>query len=294
VATLRDVFTYLRNLRTRKRERTLTITRPSTFVRRVLRRTKHRRGPLPYPRGIRGGYVIPYLVVDRGIEHVVEIECYAPTLRRPYYMPMSPELTLFEVSAIAMYRPTRMYPLAKTLRSCSKRGGKLIFNTAIFITYDLPRLDDDYTEAFDDEPTPGPKVPPPVPYDAGYCSAPNVRAGRHKRGCPRRETWGRCPVDDPPKEWKQPNDRKPRRGSKWTSRKHGPRRSHTADAALTAAQSPEEHQHCLPGRPTRTEARLWRLAGGDPKKYEDLAMEYSDEIDADREAGRFEPTKRKK
>ena len=46
---------------------------------------------------------------------------------------------------------------------------------------------------------------------------------------------------------------------------------------------------CLPERPTATEARLWRLAGGDPAKYTDLVIEYSDEIAADREAGRFAP-----
>jgi hypothetical protein len=286
VATLRDVFNYLRNLSTRKRERRLTISRPSAFIRRLLRRPEQAREPYPHERGPRGGYMVVYLVYDRKRTHLVTIESYPPTGERRYWLPMSPELTLHEACAIAMYRPTRMYALAKTLRSCSKRGGKLIFDTATFMTYDLPRLDEDYTAAFADEP--GQKVPPTVSYDAAYRMVPGVRAGRHKPGCPRTETWGPCPVDDPPKEWKQPNDRKPRRGPKWTSRKHGPRRSHTADAALAAAQSPTEYQRCLPERPTRTEARLWRLAGGDPVKYEDLAMEYSDEIEADREAGRFE------
>lgn len=293
MATLRDVFTYLRNLRSRKREQRLTINRPSAFVRRLLRHRKQGHGPLPYPRGPRG-YLIPYLVVDRGKERVIVIECFAPTPFRPYYTPVSPEISLLEASAIAMYRPTRMYALAKTLRSCSKRGGKLIFDTAIFITYDLPRLDEDRTTALDDEPVPGPKVPPAVPYDAGCRYVPEVRAGRHKQGCPRTETSGPCPVEDRPKERKQPNDRKSRRGPKWTSRKHGPRRSHTADATLAAAQSPEEYQQCLPERPTTVELRLWRLAGGDPEKYRSLAMEYSDEISEARAAGLFAPKPKKR
>ncbi|HEX6087517.1 MAG TPA: hypothetical protein VF266_23490 [Thermoanaerobaculia bacterium] len=291
MANLVDFLTYLLKSSARKRERLLTIVSPSAFVRRLLRRSAQGRGQIPYPRGLRGGYLIPYLVIDRGKERVVEIECYPPTPERPYYLPISPELTLLEISAIAMYRPTRMYALAKTLTSCTKRGGKLVFDTAKFITYDLPRLDEDHDAALDDGPPPGPKVPPPMPFDTGYRPVPGVRAGRHKPGCPRTETWGPCPVDDPPKEWKKPNDRKRRRGPKWTSRNHGPRRSHTADAALAAAQSPTEYQQCLPARPTRTEARLWRLAGGDPVKYGDLAMEYSDEIEADREAGRFEVKK---
>lgn len=49
---------------------------------------------------------------------------------------------------------------------------------------------------------------------------------------------------------------------------------------------------CLPDRPTATEARLWRLAGGDPAKYTDLAIEYSDEIEADRAAGGSRRTRR--
>jgi hypothetical protein len=293
VANLIDFLTYLLKLSPRKRERKLTILRPSTFVRRFVRRAPQGRGSIPYPQGLRGGYVIPYLVIDRGEERVVEIECYPPSPIRPYYYPMSPELTLLEASAIAMYRPTRMYPLAKTLTSCRKRGGKLVFDTARFMTQDLPGLDEDYTAAFEDEPTPGRRVPPAIPYDAGYRPVPGVRAGRHKPGCPRTETWGPCPVDEPPKERDRPNDRKSRRGPKWTSRKHGPRRSHTADAAFTASRSTEPYPQCRPARPTRTEARLWRLAKGDAEKYEDLAMEYSDEIDADREAGRFEPTKKR-
>jgi hypothetical protein len=232
--------------------------------------------------------LVPYLVIDRGRERIVEIECYAPTPDRPYYYPMSHKLTLLEASAIAMYRPTRMYALAKTLRSCSKRGGKLIFDTAIFITHDLPELDGDCTAAFDDGAKPGPKVPPPVPYDAGYRYVPEVRAGRHKQGCPRTERSGPCPVENRPKV------RKPRRGPKWTSRKHGPRRSHTADATLAAAQSSEEYQQCLPERPTTVEMRLWRLAGEDPEKYRSLAMEYSDEISEARAAGLFAPKPKKR
>lgn len=229
--------------------------------------------------------MVLYLVHDRKRTHVVMIECYPPTAERPFWLPMSPELTLLEACAIAMYRPTRMYALAKTLRSCRKRGGKLIFDSVTFVTYDLPRLDEDHTAAFDDEPPKRPKLPPPIPWDAEYLVPPDVRAGRHRRGCPRTETSGPCPVDASPKV--RPNDRKPPRRLKWTTRKHGPRRHHTADDPSFTTPDLDNDVTCLPVRPTRTEATLWRLAGGDPDKYADLTMEYSDEIEADREAGRF-------
>jgi hypothetical protein len=289
VATLQDILTYLQTRRLFKRKHPLTIKGTSSFTRNLLRR---RRVPIPYEKGLRGGYLLPYLVTDRGVERVVEIECYAPTPLRPYYLPISPELTLFEVSAIAMYRPTRMYALAKTFRAYGKRGNKLVFDRDKFMTYDLLELDEDCA------PLDGAPARPASPY-AGYSDyAPKVRAGRHKPGCDRTESWGPCPVPDTPKERRRPHDRKPRRGPKWTARKPTSRSLHgKSPSADGSAKEPHPLRSVTPHRPTRTtrtEAYLRRLAGGDEKRYQDLASEYSDEIDADRAAGRFEPTKHKK
>lgn len=293
MATLRDVFTYLRNLAIRKRERKLTISRPCALVRRLLHRKREKRDPYPHERGPRGGYMVLYLVHDRHRTHVVTIESYPPTEERPYWMPMSPELTLLEVAAISMLRPTRIYALAKKFRSCRKRGAKLVFDCELFMRHDLPELDEFYSPADD---------APPRPNEERRTSAlaTNVRAGRHKPGCPRTESWGPCPVDAPPKKPPMPRSRTARRGTRWTAdlRTKASRKSHgekpVIDWSETDVRPETGYRVCLPEHPTATEARLWRLAGGDSAKYTDLAIEYSDEIEADRAAGRFAPKSPKK
>ena len=286
MATLQDILIYLGKLSRVKGMRTLPVAR-NTRLRRLLRR---RRPPIPYEIGPRGGYMVPYLVQDRHRSIVVRIECYPPTLVRQYWLPVSPELTLLEISAISMLCPTRLYSRVKTFRAYRKRGSKLIFDRDLFLTYDLPELDEDVAPI--DGGPPRQKIPSQarLPY-AG-------RAGRHTPSCDRKERWGPCPVPATKKKPPMPNGRPKPRAPKWTARPKTKRLPHAGvaspDVLPHEPQDPRDYGLCLPDRPSRTEAYLWRLAGGDQKRYEDLVAEYSDEITADRVAGRFEVKKVKK
>jgi hypothetical protein len=256
------------------------------LLRRLLRR---RRPPIPYEIGPRGGYMVPYLVQDRHRSIVVRIECYPPTLLRPYWLPISPELTLLEISAISMLCPTRLYSRVKTFRAYRKRGSKLIFDRDLFLTYDLPELDEDCAPI--DGGPPRSKFPPQS------LRLYPARRGRHTPGCDRRELWGPCPVQAPKKKPPMPNGRPKPRAPKWTARPKTTRPPHGAPFSpdMLPHEPPHERDRiCLPDRPTRTEGYLARLAGGDAKRYEDLLCEYSDEVAADRAAGRFEVKKVKK
>ncbi|MEK6373243.1 MAG: hypothetical protein AABO58_11150 [Acidobacteriota bacterium] len=217
---------------------------------------------------------------------------FPPTALRPYWLPVELELTLLEVAALSKLSPSRLYTRAKTFRSLRKRGSKLVFDRDVFLRYDLPALSPDFQRFTD--PT---KPAAPAAAAARSASAPAGRRGRHRPGCDRKETAGPCPVPPRTKKPKMPNDRKPRRGPRWTSEPKKPRRPHDRPVKPAAPKSSEPvdvYPACLPEQPTRTEAYLWRLAGGDPAKYEALAAEYSDEIAADREAGRIEPKRRKR
>jgi len=353
---LKDFLTFLRNWQRVKKAPLLSVGRSTRLLR---KRNPRRLLPIPpYQRGPMGGYLVPFKVEEpkRYREWIVWIEMFAPTLLRPYWLPVETELTLVQVAAMTKLSPSRIYGRLRThpMRSARKRGTKWIFVRDEFLRYDLPELDPDC----DREPDPTRAATPTPGFRARGTddTMPSTtwtrrrRAGRHSAGCDGNHD-GACPVPPRAKKPRQPLDRTVRRGPRWTAdakvaarRKRGgvrPTNSDPAEAGqagaaptkrptiteaalrrmaggdpakyaeLAARHSydietdrdagwmnehlPEEgYIFCLPERPTSTEARLWRLAGGDPSKYTDLAIEYSDEIAADRAAGRFAPKTPKK
>jgi len=281
--SLLDILLYLRRQSAVKRRRMLTIARHSKLLRRLRRRS---RLPIPYPKGPLGGYLVPFAVIEprRCRVHFIEIEMYAPTLLRPYWLPVQLELNVLEVAAISKIAPSSLYRVAKRFRSVRRRGGRLFFDRDDFLRYDLPELDS-YC------------LPEPRPVNAGSEPPRGRRPGRHLPSCDRKEPAGPCsrPTKKPP----MPIARRVRRAPRWTERPRTKRPAHGKPAApdVSAREPQPQEQAATTGRPTRrtrTEAYLWRLAGGDARRYQDLVIEYSDEIAADRAAGRFAPTKNKK
>jgi hypothetical protein len=281
VATLKDILTYLHFLSIFKGERPLPRIRPSVFVRRLVRR---RRGPIPYPKGRLGGYLVPFWVVEpkRLEEHLITIEMFPPTALRPYWLPVELELTLLQIAAISKISPTRLYRLCKTFLSLRKRGSKLVFDRDAFIEHDLEALNPDYF-AFGPDGSSEPPTTPPTP-------AQSFRPGRHIPGCDRQHL-GKCETrpETPVRVPKRTSDT-PRREPRWTEkmRRTNLQEDVPAEASWDTAPSAPIALSGPPARATSTELRLWRLAGKDPRRYSDLAVEYSDEISADRAAGRFE------
>jgi hypothetical protein len=232
-----------------------------------------------------GGYLVPFTIVEprRHRVHFVEIEMYPPTLLRAYWLPVALELSLLEVAAISKIAPSSLYTrVAKRFRSVRRRGARLVFDRDEFLMYDLPELDP-YC------------VPEPRPLSAAAAWPRSRRRGRHRADCDRRETEGKCPIQTT--KAPMPNERRTRRAPRWTARRRTTRPAHGKPTASDAREKePQPEQSATPHRPTRTtrtEAYLRRLAGGDEKRYQDLVIEYSDEVAADRAAGRFEPTKNK-
>ena len=294
--TLKDFITFLRNWRRVKKAPVLSVGRST----RLLRKRNPRR-PLPIPpyqRGEMGGCLVPFKVEEpkRFREWIVWIEMFPPTLLRPYWLPVETELTLVQVAAMTKMSPSRIYGRLRThpMRSAQKRGSKWVFLRDEFLRYDLPELDPDCErEPRPDggaEATPGFRMRRNDEQLPTWPERNEGRAGRHVPGCHRRHR-GICPVPPRAKKPRQPLDRAPRRGLRWTTnpRTKTPRPSHGSAADRRETPRQDEYRECLPDRPTATEMRLWRLAGGDPSKYTDLAIEYSDEIAADRAAGRFAP-----
>jgi hypothetical protein len=282
-----DIFLYIRQRSVVKRRRVRAIARPS----KLLHRLRRRRPPIPYPQGPLGGYLVPFAVWDlrRGREHLrrVVIEMYAPTPTRPYWFPVELEVDFLSVCALMKAAPASGYRRVQLFQSIRYRGNRIFFDRDEFYEHDLPLLDRVFPH--DEE---CPNEPPRVR---------NARPGRHRVSCADRDYRGPCPAPPPSPTRRRPHDRQPRRGGRrWTPRPGTPRPPHGKPAApdASAREKQPPTQTATIGRPTRrrtrTEGALWRLAGGDAKRYQDLLVEYSDEIDADRAAGRFEWMKNKK
>jgi hypothetical protein len=295
VATLQDIYSYFRKTKFVKRERRLTIERRSSFVNRLLRRTRRE---FPYARGPLGGYLVPFVVRDRrgGIcrEHWIKIEMAPPTKARPHWLVLELEISFFQMCGLTHTAVSTGYRSFRKFVSIRYRGNRVYFDRDAFYEHDWGALD--RTLPYDED----------RPLEEEY--VPNARRGRHRADCRDRTHRGKCAVPPRAKKPRQPSGRRKRHGRRWTtnSRTRTPRPPRTsprhklqvtADVPDWDEQRPSEQEAyfiCLPKRPTATEMRLWRLAGEDPAKYTDLVIEYSDEVAADRAAGRFEARKPKK
>lgn len=303
--TLKDFLTFLRMWQRVKQAPVLSVGWSTRLLR---NRNPRRRLPIPpYQRGPMGGYLVPFRVEEpkRGLEWIVWIEMYAPTLRKPYWLPVEHELTLIQVAAMMKMSPSRLYGRLRThpMKSAVKRGSKWVFRTEDFLRYDLPDLDPncDREPSPDeaDKPTPGFRA---RPNDRTYLSATwtprDRRAGPHRAGCDKNHL-GPCTVPPRAKQPRQPRSRTPHKAPRWTAdlRTKAPRNPHGAKArtdAATPTSKQEAYRQCLPERPTTVELRLWRMAGGNPERYLSLAEEYSDEISEARARGLFAPKPKKR
>jgi len=264
--------TYLRQLSSVKRGRTLTISRGAPLHRLLARR--RRRAPIPYPRGRRGGYLVPFAVIDgrRGHEYSVTVvlEMYPPTRMRPHYLPVDLELTLLQMSALTRWAPTTCYRRCKAFQSIRYRGNRIYFDRDQFFDEDWPLLDN--ARARDERP-------------AGRTTGRNARAGRHRKDCasPASHT-GKCPRATGTRRASRAQRGTRRGGRRWTAE---PKRARPPHGVVDAAVQDDPTCSAVEAPLTLVEGRLLRLAGGNPELFASLREEYSDEVDADRAAGRF-------
>lgn len=293
--SLKDVLTFLRMWLRVKRAPLLSVGRGTRLL-----RCRNSRRPLPLPpyrRGPMGGYLVPFKVAEpkRGLEWVVWIEMFAPTLLRAYWLPCELELTLTQVAAMSKLSPSRIYGRLRTpdaFISAEKRGVKWVFRRDDFLRYDLPALDPDCDRQLTPDeaakPTPGFHAHQHQDTVPSSSSADQRRGGRHIPGCPGGHR-GPCRGIRRGRKPRQPRARNPRTTPRWTKDLHTtrPRPAHVARPRARADESTDAQ--CLPDRPTTVELRLWKLAGHDPAKYLSLAEEYSDEIAEARAAGLFAP-----
>jgi hypothetical protein len=262
--TRQNRLAYLRRLSSVKRGRTLTILWRVLLAPHLLARKQ--RTSIPYPRGSRGGYLVPFTVLDgrRGYEHevTVVIEMFAPTSARPHYLPVDIEISLLQMSALTRWARTTCYRRCRSFKSIRYRGNRIYFDRDTFYEEDWPLLDN--VRARDES-------------RSDWTTAPrrNARPGRHRRDCVNPASHkGRCSrrrTDGP-------------RHGRWMATPNCARPPHRRPAPVpddpTGGAPPET-------RWTVVECRLFRLAGGNPELFSSLRDEYSDEVAADRAAGRF-------
>jgi hypothetical protein len=228
-------------------------------------------------------------------EHRVVIEMAPPTPARPHWLPMELEMSFLQMCALTHTSPSAGYRNFRKFVSIRYRGNRVYFDRDAFYEHDWGMLDRTFPHDED------------RPLEDEY--VPNARPGRHRADCRDRTHRGRCAVPPRAKKPRQPGGRRKRHGRRWTTNlqtrtPRPPRTSLRHELQVTTdvpdwndAPRPSEQEAyiiCLPERATATEMRLWRLAGEDPAKYTDLVIEYSDEVAADRAAGRFEAKKPKK
>jgi hypothetical protein len=227
---------------------------------------------------------VPFTVLDgrRGYEHTVPvvIEMFAPTPARPHYLPVDLEISLLQMAALTRWARTTCYRRCRSFRSIRYRGNRIYFDRDTFYEEDWPLLDN--ARARDEG-------------RSDWTTAPrrNARPGRHRRDCVTPASHkGRC------SRRRTDASRQSRPGLSGTRRGRLPatpncarRPSHGRPAPVpddpTAGTPPA-------ARWTLVECRLFRLAGGSAELFASLREEYSDEVAADRAAGRFEdaPTPR--